>query len=136
MKHTLIAILVAATITLVGVLSFRLSIDALALIAGVLLGIIALVPTLLIGALVLRRVLERQETGQHTARTSAQPPVIVVSGGVPSTWLPPAQQQPASPPALMSQASPQRRKFHVLGFEEDDEIEQDAPWYNYVDAAA
>jgi len=129
MKHVLIAIPIAATITLVGVLSFRLSVDALALIVGVLLGMVALVPIVVIGGLVLRRTLEKRDAEQHGSPLTPQPPVIVISGGMPSTWLSPTQQQPTAPPALTNQSSPQPRKFHVLGFAEDDEIEQDAAVY-------
>ncbi len=126
MKHVLIAMLVAATATLVGVLAFRLSVDALALIVGVLLGMAAMVPTVVIGGLVLCRSLEKKDTERYSSHMTTQPPVIVVSGGMPSTWLPPVQQQQATPQALMSQSSPAPRRFQVLGFEEESEIEQDA----------
>ncbi len=125
MKHAIVIILAAAAAALVGVVAYRLSVDALALIVGILLGIIALVPTVIVGGLLLRRSLEKREDERRGGFPQA--PVVVVSGGYPQAMMPQPQPQTQAPPALMSHTPTPQRQYHILGFEEDSEAE-DVQW--------
>jgi hypothetical protein len=122
MKQALIATFVLSIVVLVGVIAYRLSTDALALIVGVGLGFLALVPTVVV-ALVLGR---RRTEPLPPTLPYGQPPVIVVSSGQPVL---PASANPVGPtvteawtgqPALPSSGamvpSPPRH-FRVLGLE-------------------
>ncbi|MCS7041150.1 MAG: hypothetical protein NZP34_16210, partial [Caldilineales bacterium] len=114
MKHVLIATVVLGAVVAVGVITYRLSTDALALIVGVGLGFLALVPTVVV-ALVLGR---RQTQPLPLTPPYGQPPVIVVSGGQPllPTTADPRSGQPAlPPPAELVPTTP--RRFRVLGLE-------------------
>lgn len=117
MKQTITLLLCVATITLISIVAFRLSVDALALIVGVLLGIIALVPTLVIGGLLMRKTWERRPEQQ----AHPTPPVIVVNGGQPYAQT--QQLPPPSQPALMNSAPQTPRHFRLLGFEEEEEVD-------------
>lgn len=127
MKKTIVGIILAGVTIMAGVISFRLSADALALIVGVLLGIIALVPTLALAMLMLRR--NQQQSEDRMSAPTQQPPVIVVSGGYPAMMpmgqggnhmgfqgmLPPPTQPP--------------REFRVMGHEDTDTVElHDHEW--------
>ncbi|NOZ48931.1 MAG: hypothetical protein GXP37_02640 [Chloroflexi bacterium] len=134
MKQALLFIITAAVVTLVGVVSYRLSVDALALIVGVLLGILALVPTLILSGIVLRRTLAKKEGAEAQGmRMSQQPPVIVVSGGYPPAMMSPNQMaQPQN--ALMPPPSHPQRRFSMLGFESADAMEEDDAGWAQADA--
>ena len=112
-------IVVAATIT--GIVGFRLSTDALSIIVGAVLGMAAILPTIVLVAYLLKK---NQEAAAHQLQSHHQPPVIVVSGGmIPNQFMQP-QQQPAQQPGLLpppSQSAP--RKFHLMGYEDTDSLE-------------
>jgi hypothetical protein len=114
MKHVLMVTVVLSVVVAVGVVSYRLSTDALALIVGVGLGFLALVPTVVV-ALVLGR---RRPEPLPPTLPYGQPPVIVVSGGQPllPTAAEPRAGQPALPPPAELVATTPRR-FRVLGLE-------------------
>ncbi len=129
---TIITILAAlAVMTLVGVIAYRLSSDALAIIIGVILGLAALIPTFVMIGILLRRN-QNDETPQPSYQP--QPPVIVVSGG----YTPPfAQQQQAALPnpaqALIPPppAQPQR-KFRMMGYESTEAVDlNEHEWVSY-----
>lgn len=114
MKQALIATLVLSVVVAVGVVAYRLSTDALALIVGVGLGFLALVPTVVV-ALVLGR---RRTEPLPPTFPYGQPPVIVVSGGqpvLPTTAETRPGQHALPPPAELVPTTP--RRFRVLGLE-------------------
>ena len=134
MRNAILLILAAAAAALAGVMAWRLSADALAMILGVLLGFLALIPALIIAVVALRR---SQETAPPPGAPIAQPPVVVVSGGFPQ-MLPMGQGQvqpagygaqamlPAPPP------SSAQRQFRVMGYEATDAVDlQDDEWSTY-----
>lgn len=134
MKNTLIATFVLVVAVLAGVVAYRLSADALAIIVGVVLGFLALIPALIILVLVLRRRESEPPPAQPPAFT---PPVVVVSG---YPQMPPSMlaQQPASPygslnPPMLPAPQPQRQ-FRVMGYEATDANDTrgvDAGWSAY-----
>ncbi|MEJ5309019.1 MAG: hypothetical protein WHX52_04545 [Anaerolineae bacterium] len=64
------------TITLVVVVTQRLSEDSLALLIGLACGVAAMLPTLLIGIVIWRRELQQQQTSRLPMAT---PPVVIVT---------------------------------------------------------
>jgi hypothetical protein len=115
------AIVVVAVMT--AVVGFRLSTDALSIIVGAILGMAAIVPTLLLGGYLLKK---NQETVAAAGPTqSYQPPVVVVSGGMmPPHYAQPHQQTQPQMPALMPPPAPSApRKFHLMGYEETEQQE-------------
>lgn len=119
------AITIVAIIT--GVVGFRLSTDALSILLGAVLGMVAILPTLVLAGFLLRK---NQESMANQVQSVQQPPVVVVSGGMmPHQFFQPppqAQNQPAIlPPA--SQSAP--RRFHLMGYEDADGLEiSDETW--------
>jgi hypothetical protein len=124
--------LAIAVLTVVGIMTIvvgvRLSTDALSIIVGALLGMMAILPTIALVAFLLKK---NQEAMASQASNAHQPPVVVVSGGVmPSHFFQPQQQQPQNTPALLpppGQSAP--RKFHLMGYEETERLElSDDEW--------
>ena len=132
MKTIITVIAVAAVVTLVGVVSYRLSSDALAIIIGVVLGLAALIPTLVMMAIFLRR---GQGDEEPKPMYQPQPPVIVVSGG----YGPPMMQQPQQaalpdPSQALIPAPPAQppRKFRMMGYESTEAVDlQEHEWAAY-----
>jgi len=122
---TIIAILAAlAMMTLVGVIAYRLSSDALAIIVGVLLGLAALIPTLIMIGILLRR--NQPETEAQHPMYQPQPPVIVVSGGYPGQFAQ-QPQQPALPDPAQALIPPPpvqpQRRFRMMGYESTEAVD-------------
>lgn len=113
-KQGLIIVITAVAITLAAVVAYRLSVDALALMVGVILGMVMLIPTLALAFFLLRKQSREEQAEQSQPRAFGQPPVIVVSGGYPPTMMPTQPTQNAQP-ALM--APQPQRQFRVFGFE-------------------
>jgi hypothetical protein len=108
MKRTLIWGGLAITITLTASLSWRVSPDALAVIVGLFLGIMATLPA----SLLLLFVVTRQTKLEKPATPWPQhPPVVVVNG---------AERAPAyGPPALPAPyTDPGQRRWTIVGDEE------------------
>lgn len=130
MKKAIIGVMLAGVVLLAGVIALRLSADALAMIVGVILGIIALAPTLALAMLMLRR--NQQQSEDRAGGQGHQPPVIVVSGGGYAPMLPPGQPANQSgmyagmipPPAMQPE-----RDFRMMGAEDTDTVElRDNEW--------
>ena len=99
-----------------------------ALVAGVLLGLFALIPTVGLSALLLRGRLANGP-GDGPAPPAYQPPVIIVSGGyqpMPTApTLPYANQNVLPPPPATSS----QRQFRVMGYEPAETVElRDDEW--------
>ncbi|NOX63931.1 MAG: hypothetical protein GXP42_18610 [Chloroflexi bacterium] len=115
-----------ASSVVAGVVVYRLSSDALALIIGVFLGLLALGPALAVLALMTRR---RTDEPSRVAGLHAnhQPPIIIVSGGHPP--VPPVQSlEPRSQLAagfIPPPATSQPRRFRVMGCELSDVLDAD-----------
>jgi len=132
MKTLVAIVLAAAAATLVGVIAYRLSADALAIIVGVILGLAALVPTLVMVAILLRR---SQGDDETRPMYQPQPPVIVVSGG----YSPPIAQQPQQaalpdPANALIPAPPvqPQRQFRMMGYESTETMDvQEREWASY-----
>lgn len=127
MKNAIILAVAAGVAALAGVMAYRLSTDALAMVLGVVLGFMALIPALIIAVVALRR---NHELPPPPAQTMSQPPVVVVSGGFPQMLpmgQPQGQQAPFANQAMLPpppQAAP--RQFRVLGYEATDDQQADA----------
>lgn len=131
MKLIIAIILGAAVATFTGVVAYRLSSDALAMIIGVVLGLAALIPTLLLAAVFLRR---KQEDEGPKPMYQPQPPVIVVGGGFPSQMLPQQQSGHLDPTQAMIPAPPaqQPRQFRMMGYEETEAVDlNDDEWSSF-----
>ncbi len=108
-----------AVITLVVIVTQRLSDDSLALLIGLGVGIVAMVPALGLAWLMLRREMNRQPQTVAPSAPSAAPPVIVVTPQMPA--LP---GYSVSPPTVTAQASipwpatTSGRTFTIVGGEE------------------
>jgi hypothetical protein len=112
MKKYIYLTLVSFSVTLAAVIGWRLSSDALTLAAGVVLGILTMVPALLALTWAVRFL----SRAQPNPGQSAQPPVVVV-GGMPAT-APPSQlsQPPASP--LPPPPPPTQRHWEMRVYDE------------------
>ncbi len=131
MKTVITIIAVAAVVTLVGVVSYRLSSDALAIIIGVVLGLAALIPTLVMVAIMLRR---GQTEEEPKPMYQPQPPVIVVSGGYGPPMMQPQQAALPDPSQALIPAPPAQppRKFRMMGYESTEAVDlQDHEWAAY-----
>ncbi len=129
MKKIIAITAVAMAATMTAVVGFRLSTDALSIIVGAILGMIAILPTIALAAFLLKK--NQEAAAQHQQQGFQQPPVVVVSGGM----MPPnyfqSQQQPAqSQPGILpppSHSTP--RKFHLMGYEDTEHLEiSDEEW--------
>jgi uncharacterized membrane protein (DUF485 family) len=132
MKAVITIVITVAVATLVGVVAYRLSSDALAIIIGVVLGLAALVPTLVMVAILLRR---SQTETEPKPMYQPQPPVIVVSGGYPSAMMQQPQQAALPDPSqALIPAPPAQppRKFRMMGYEATESVDlQDHEWAAY-----
>lgn len=115
-----------AAVTFTVVITQRLSDDALSLVLGIAIGVVALlIPSLAVGGLLYlaTRMVEARSAGRARSTPAPQPQVVVLSPGG-------AQQQPAFPWASVPQlqhsgalegsqyqAAAQRRTFTVIGEE-------------------
>ncbi len=112
------------------ILSFRLSTDALSLLVGALLGMMAILPTIVLVGYLLKK--NQDAMTAATTQHQPQPPVVVVSGGM----LPPQYMQPQPPSTPQSQQSmlppptqTMPRRFRLMGYEENDQVEvSDEDW--------
>lgn len=127
MKNAFIAVAALAVAVTAGVVAYRLSADALAMIVGVVLGFAALIPTVILAVVFLRR---QSNQATDTRPAAPQAPVVVIAGGFPAQMLPQqpapytAQQQFLPPPTVQ-----QPRQFRMVGYEATDAIEvSDAEW--------
>ncbi|HHB91203.1 MAG TPA: hypothetical protein ENK60_07825 [Anaerolineae bacterium] len=115
------------------IVSFRLSTDALSIIVGAMLGLAAILPTIILVGFLLKKHQDAMLESSRT-QTGQQPPVVVVSGGMlpPQYFQPQPQphgqsqsQQPMLPPP--SHSAP--RKFRLMGYEDVDQVEvSDEEW--------
>lgn len=128
-KRVVILLVVVFAVTLAVVVGARLSSDAIAVLVGVIAGVAASIPTaLLLMAVTRRREPRRPEPYEEQQRMN--PPVIVVAPGNAPQVLP----QYAGMYAQQSPATQGRRKFRVMGYDEEDleplEGEAESPaWY-------
>ncbi len=100
-----IAFLVALAI----VIGQRMSTDAMAVVIGVVFGVIASIPTSLLIIAATRRSAAERSSGERSYPERYVPPVIVVSPGAQqSSWLPPTSNPPPLPP-------PSGRQFRIVG---------------------
>ncbi|HEY52383.1 MAG TPA: hypothetical protein G4N94_02895 [Caldilineae bacterium] len=132
MKTILTIIIAVAVATLVGAVAYRLSSDALAIIVGVVLGLAALIPTLVMVAILLRR---GQTEPEPRPVQQPQPPVIVVSSGFPAQMMQQPQQAALPDPSqALIPAPPAQppRKFRMMGYEATESVDlQDSEWAAY-----
>jgi uncharacterized SAM-binding protein YcdF (DUF218 family) len=114
---------------LAAVVSFRLSTDALSIIVGAILGMIAILPTIMLVGYLLKKNQDAMLANAAQAH-QAQPPVVVVSGGVlPSHLVQPQTPAPAAQPMLPPPSQAPPRKFRLMGYEETDQVElSDEEW--------
>jgi hypothetical protein len=114
LRHVVTAIGLAFAITLAVMIGKRMSADALAIVLGIAVGMLATLPPLvLLLVVLLRRDGKEDKRRQEDAR--AMPPVIVVQGGTPQA-LPPGSQAgywPMAAPGIYPE-----RSFQVVGGED------------------
>ncbi len=101
------------SITLAVVVGLRLSVDALAIIIGIVCGMLASVPPTLILFWVLRR--QEREMKAHLGQSAVEryPPVVVVNGQAPNGY----GSSPFSPALPAATPAPGFRDFKVVGQE-------------------
>ena len=132
MKTIITVVTAVAVMTLVGVVAYRLSSDALAIIVGVVLGLAALIPTLVMVAILLRR---NQDDAEPKPMYQPQPPVVVVSGGYASPMMQQPQQAALPDPTqALIPAPPAQppRKFRMMGYESTEAVDlQEHEWAAY-----
>ncbi len=119
MKRLLAPAFVVGVAVLAGVVSYRLSTDALALIVGVLLGLLIMAPLAALVAWVLRG---QQRAGVPAAPPPVQPAVIILQPPASSAstpyWAPPAPDpaQGLPPPAI---SQPRNWTLRVFGDQDE-----------------
>ena len=109
LKHIVTVIGLVFAITLAVMIGKRMSAEAMAIVVGIVCGVLASLPALLLLLVVLLRrdrKEDRDRTGQEERRT--MPPVIVIQGGAPQA-LPPGM----TPGYWPSAAAPLRREFQL-----------------------
>ncbi len=130
MKKVFAVGLIVITGVLAAVVSLRLSTDALSILVGALLGMAAILPTIVLVGYLLKK--NQDALAANQAPSQVQPPVVVVSGGMmpPHYFQPQAQpsqqpNQPMLPPP--TQSAP--RQFRLMGYEDVDRVEiSDEEW--------
>ncbi len=108
-------------VTMVVVVTQRLSDDALALLIGVGVGVLALVPTLALGWLVLRREMRREQSPLPHNPTLNPPVVVVTPQALPGYGMPQAALPNSQPPQMAvpwQQPAMSHRTFTIVGGEE------------------
>lgn len=108
-KKGVFVLSLAFAITLAVVLGTRLSIDALAVIIGLIFGIVAGIPTTLILIFSLNRQQQRWE--RYGSPPPHQPPIVIVNGAEKASGYP---QPPALPSGYPTNGA---RKWTVIGDE-------------------
>jgi hypothetical protein len=101
-------------IALAVIVGKKMSADAMAIVVGVVCGVVASIPTAIL-LLIMSARRDRQRPQPPANRNGSYPPVVVIQGGAPQS-LPPGQPPgywPAPPPAPAAD-----RQFHVVGGED------------------
>jgi hypothetical protein len=107
----LLAVL-AFAITLAVVVGKQMSTEAMAVLIGIVCGVVASIPTTaLLVVWLLRREKQREEDSSRQTR-GAYPPVVVIQGSAPQNW--PMGSQAGYWPAPAPGPLP-NRQFHVVG---------------------
>lgn len=112
MKKFFIVVSVAFSITLAVVIGTRISADAMAVIIGIICGVLASIPTSVIMVWMVRQRDRQFETQNGQARFGQYPPVVVVNGQGTNGY-----GQSYSPPALLANPQTNGREFKVIGQE-------------------
>jgi hypothetical protein len=98
------------------VVAKQMSTEAMAVVIGVVCGVLASIPTsVLLLVVLIRKDRKQPEDGDRRRDAAQMPPVVVVQGGVPQS-LPAGSQSgywPTPPPGPMGS-----RQFHVVGGED------------------
>lgn len=117
MKRLILVMGVTFAVTLAVVITNRLSDEALALIAGIVLGALAGIPTSLMAILAFQRS-RREPAGTQPNGLphggSPQPPIFIVTGAGAQPALPPAYPSPGPASALALRGE---RTFTIIGEE-------------------
>lgn len=119
MKKFFVIVSVAFSVTLAVIIGYRISADAMAVIIGIVCGVLASIPTTVLMVWMVRQ-RDRQyelQAGQ-TARFGQYPPVVVVNGQGTNGYGMPT----APPPLLAGPPSPGGRDFKVIGQENTDAV--------------
>ena len=112
MKKFLFVTGVTFVVVMAVVIGLRLSPDAMAVIIGIICGVLASIPTSVIFVWVLRqRDKQTEEMGYGPGRYGHYPPVVVVNGQNPNGY------SNSAPPMLTPSTPPGTRDFRVIGQE-------------------
>lgn len=114
-KHIALFLAVTFTAVLAVVIGKKMSTEAMAVVIGIVCGVVASIPTTALLTLLLTRRDRQKEEEPPVSRQGAYPPVVVIQGGAPQTLPsgPQAGYWPALAPGPLVQ-----REFHVVGDEE------------------
>jgi hypothetical protein len=118
MKRAILIMGVVFMITLAIVFGLRVSADALAVVIGVILGIVASVPATALVVYMLMRPRPNNYQQSYSPQAPQQPPVVIINASDPN------RQLGAGPPPAWPSPGPtvQARKWTVIG-DTDTEIE-------------
>lgn len=116
MKKVMALVLVAFVVTLAVVVGQRMSVDAMAVVVGVVCGVAASIPTSLLVLLATRR--REQVEAQPRQMGPGYPPVVIVNPGMQTGMGLPGQGMagPYLPPPAGPASVP--RQFKVIGSED------------------
>jgi hypothetical protein len=117
MKRFFFVVGVAFAVSLAVVIGTRMSADAMAVVVGLVCGVLASVPTTTLMVWVLRQ-REKQEAHWRQSHLAQIPPVVVVNGQGPNGH----PGYPALPSLPAGSTSPGSRHFKVVGQENTETI--------------
>lgn len=119
MRRIMALAIIAFTVTLGVVVGNRLSSEAMAVVVGIVCGVLASVPTSILLLILVRRLTTDSSSSRRSSRQQRQyPPVIVVN---PNAGRGDRYQEPWHDPPDARPAGYLSRDFHIVGEEEDED---------------
>ncbi len=114
-KQAVILLSLSFVIVLAVVVARQMSTEAMAVVIGIVCGVLSGIPTSVLVLVAMNRRDSKAEVVRRQAAQSAYPPVVVVQGGAPQAF-PPMLQGGYWPSPMPSPSA--ERHFHVVGGDE------------------
>jgi len=112
MKKVIVLIVLAFAVTLAVIVGYRMSTEAMAVVVGAVVGVLAGIPMAFLVLMATRRT-QSSYSYQSEPPQAPYPPVVVIQGGQAT----PLQAPTLGPGAMAAEVEP--RTYRVLGHEED-----------------